>query len=56
LFEAALSVPKPIIIGNFLKKGDHLFCYIVNSEGRKGIFIPLDGKEICHTANSVAGV
>lgn len=40
-----LTLAKEIVVGNGLRKGDDVFYYLVDVDGRKGVLIFLDGKE-----------
>lgn len=40
-----LTLAKEIVVGNALKKGDEVFYYLVNCEGRKALLVFLDEKE-----------
>ena len=40
-----LTLAKEIVLGNVLKKGDEVFYYLVDCEGRKALLVFLDGKE-----------
>ncbi len=40
-----LTLAKEIVVGNALKRGDDILYYLVESNGRKGILMFLDGKE-----------
>jgi len=40
-----LTMAKELVVGNALKRGDDVFYYLVNYEGRKGLLIFLDSKE-----------
>ncbi len=40
-----LGLPKQVIIGNMLNKGDSLYAYLVrDGNKKKGLYIPLDTK------------
>lgn len=40
-----LTVAKEIVLGNALKRGDDLFYYLVDCEGRKALLVFLDSQE-----------
>lgn len=40
-----LTLAKEIVVGNALKKGDEVYYYVVDCEGRKALLVFLDGKE-----------
>ncbi len=40
-----LTLAKEVVIGNALKRGDDIYYYLVDCEGRKAIIVFLDGKE-----------
>jgi len=40
-----LTLAKEIVVGNALKKGDAVFYYLVNYQGRKAVMVFLDGQE-----------
>lgn len=44
-----LTLAKEIVIGNALKKGDEVFYYLMDCEGRKALLVFLDGKERANT-------
>lgn len=40
-----LTLSKELILGNALKRGDEIFYYLINCEGRRALLYFLDGKE-----------
>jgi hypothetical protein len=40
-----LTLAKEVVIGNALKRGDNMFYYLVNCQGRKALLVFLDGQE-----------
>ena len=44
-----LTLAKEIVIGNALKRGDEVFYYLVDCDGRKAVLAFLDGKERTNT-------
>lgn len=40
-----LTLAKEIVLGNALKRGDNLFYYLVDCDGRKALLVFLDGQE-----------
>jgi hypothetical protein len=40
-----LTLAKELVVGNALQKGDEVFYYLVNCEGRKAVLVFLDGQE-----------
>ena len=40
-----VTIAKEIILGNALERGDNIFYYLVDCEGRKALLVFLDGQE-----------
>ncbi len=40
-----LTLAKELVVGNALQKGDEVFYYLVNCEGRKAVLVFLDSQE-----------
>jgi hypothetical protein len=40
-----LTLAKEVVLGNALKKGDEIFYYLADCEGRKALLVFLDGSE-----------
>ena len=41
----SVSIVRELVLGNGLKKGEQIYYYLVNVEGRKALLLYLDGKE-----------